>query len=72
MFCVPVPLMERQWVVSIFHAKRVILTMGVYSPVIARERLVIGMPSPMLKFKLYNANKLPRKVDCMEGTRGFG
>jgi hypothetical protein len=47
LFYVPVPLMEWQGVVSIFHAKRVILTMGVYSLVIARERLVIGMPSPV-------------------------
>jgi hypothetical protein len=48
-FCVPVPLMERQGVVSIFHAKRVILMMSVYSLVLAREGLVIGMPSPMIK-----------------------
>jgi hypothetical protein len=63
--------MERQGVVSIFHAKRVILTMGVYSLVIARERLVIGMPSPVIKMKKYIMNKLPQKVDCMEVTRGF-
>jgi hypothetical protein len=44
--------MEQQWVVSIFHAKRVILMMGVYSLVIARERLVIGMPSPVVKIEL--------------------
>jgi hypothetical protein len=37
MFCVPGPLMERHGVVSIFHAKRVILMMGVYSLVLARE-----------------------------------
>ena len=29
-FCVPVPLMRRQGVIVIFHAKRVILTMSVY------------------------------------------
>ena len=71
-FCVPVPLMMRQGVANIFHARCVILTMSVYSLVIARERAVIGMPSPMLKIELYNANKLPQKVDCMEGTRAFG
>ena len=64
--------MERQGVVSIFHAKRVILEMSVYSLVIAQERLVFGMPSPMLKSKSYNANKLPRKVVGMEGTCEFG
>ena len=37
LFCVPVLLMERQWVVSIFHAKRVILMTSVYSLVLARE-----------------------------------
>ena len=46
LFCVPVPLMKWQGVVSIFHVKRVILMMGVYSLVIARERAVIGMPNP--------------------------
>ena len=51
LFCVPVPLMERQGMVSIFHAKRVILEMSVYSLIIARERLVFGMPSPMLKIE---------------------
>jgi hypothetical protein len=51
LFCVPVPLMERQGVISIFHAKRVILTTSVYSLVIAREGLVIGMPGPMIKRK---------------------
>ena len=50
-FCVPVPLMERQGAVSIFHAKRVILKMSVYSLVIARERLVIGMPSPVIQMR---------------------
>ena len=49
LFCVPVPLMERQGAVSIFHAKRVILMMSVYSLVLAREGLVIGMPSPIIK-----------------------
>jgi len=52
LFCVPGPLMERQGAVSIFHAKRVILEMSVYSLVIARERLVIGMPSPVVKIEL--------------------
>jgi hypothetical protein len=51
MFCVPVPLMERQGAVSIFHAKRVILKMSVYSLIIARERLVIGTLSPIIKIK---------------------
>ena len=36
-FCVLVPLMERQGVANIFHARCVILRMGVYSLVIARE-----------------------------------
>ena len=56
MFCVPVPLMKRQGVVSIFHVKRVILTMSVYSLVIARERVVIGMPSPLKKQKNNETN----------------
>jgi hypothetical protein len=43
--------------------------MSVYSLVIAREGLVFGMPSPMIKKK---SNKLPRKVVGMEGTREFG
>ena len=60
LFCVPVPLMERHGVVSIFHAKRVILTMGVYSLVIARERLVIGMPSHVKK--IYNETNSPGKL----------
>ena len=37
LFCVPVPLMKRQGVANIFHARWVILTMSVYSLVIARE-----------------------------------
>jgi len=41
--------MERQGAVSIFHAKRVILMMSVDSLVLAREGLVIGMPSPIIK-----------------------
>src|SRR3990170_6814755 len=36
-FCVPVSLMKRQGVANIFHARCVILTMSVYSLVIARE-----------------------------------
>src|SRR3989337_2086233 len=36
-FCVPVPLMRRKGVANIFHARWVILTMSVYSLVIARE-----------------------------------
>src|SRR3989337_842673 len=36
-FCVPVPLMKRQGVANIFHARCVILKMSVYSLVIARE-----------------------------------
>jgi hypothetical protein len=59
--------------VNIFHAKRVILMTGVYSLVIPQERLVIGMPSPVIKSKQkYNKNKLRRKVDCLVGTREFG
>ena len=61
LFCVPVPLMKRQGVVSVFHAKWVTLTMGVYSLVIARERLVIGMPSPMIKTKNNETNS-PAKL----------
>ena len=49
LFCVPGPLMEQQGAVSIFHAKRVILMMSVYSLILAREGLVIGMPSPEIK-----------------------
>ena len=49
LFCVPGPLMERQGVVSIFPAKKVILLMSVYSLVLAREGMVIGMPSPKIK-----------------------
>jgi predicted permease len=56
LFCVPVPLIKRQGVVSVFHDKWVTLTMGVYSLVIARERLVIGMPSPMIKMKNNETN----------------
>ena len=37
LFCVPEPLMERQGAVSIFHVKRVILMMSVYSLVLTRE-----------------------------------
>ena len=37
LFCVPVPLMKRQGVANIFHARCVILKMSVYSLVIARE-----------------------------------
>jgi len=62
MLCVPVPLMERQGVVSIFHAKRVILTMGVYSFVIAWERLAIAMPSPIIKMKKSNETNSTTKL----------
>ena len=34
MFCMPKSLMKRQGAVSIFHARSVILTMSVYSPVL--------------------------------------
>jgi len=37
LFCVPVPLARRWGVAGIFHARCVILTMSVYSLVIARE-----------------------------------
>ena len=37
-FCVPGLFIERQEVVGIFHDKRVILKMGVYSFTIAREK----------------------------------
>ena len=37
LFCVPVPLMKRKGVANIFHARCVILTMSVYSLVIAQE-----------------------------------
>ena len=36
-FCVPVPLMKRQGVANIFHARCVILKMSIYSLIIARE-----------------------------------
>ena len=58
MFCVPGPLMERQGVVSIFRAKRVILMMSVYSLVLAWEGPVIGMPCPMIKIT-NNKTNLP-------------
>src|SRR3989337_2613731 len=49
-FCVPIPLMKRQGVANIFHARCVILMMSVYSLVIARESgKVLGMPSPEMK-----------------------
>ena len=38
--------------VSIFHAKQVILMMSVYSIVLARDGLVIGIPSPMIKIAI--------------------
>jgi hypothetical protein len=42
--------MKQQGVANIFHARCVILTMSVYSLVIARESdKVIGMPSPEMK-----------------------
>jgi len=56
-FCVPVPLMKRQGVANIFHARYFILKMSVYSLVIAREcGKVIGMPSPEMNylFMLFN------------------
>ena len=62
LFCVPGPLMERQGAVSIFHAKRVILKMSVYSLVIARERLVIGMPSPIIKKKKNIIKQCPPEI----------
>ena len=49
LFCVSGPLMERQGVVNIFHVKRVILMMSVYSLILAREGLVTGMLSLMMK-----------------------
>ena len=61
MFCVLVPLMDRQGAVNIFNAKRVILTMSVYSLVITRERLVIGMPSPIIKIKKILIKQTPPK-----------
>ena len=36
------------------------------------ERLVIGMSSLVIKIKKNIINKLPRKVNCLEATRGFG
>ena len=52
--CVPVPLMKRQGVVDILHARYVILKMSVYSLDIAREcGKVIGMPSPEMKKNIY-------------------
>ena len=41
--------MERQEVVSIFHAKRVILRMSVIHSPSHEKRAVIGMPSPKLQ-----------------------
>ena len=43
--------MERQEVVDIFHAKQVILKSSVYSLAIARQKAVIGMPSPKLQIE---------------------
>ena len=64
--------MERQGVLSIFHAKWVILMMSVYSLVLAREGLVRGMPSPKIKKLQIIKQNSPRIVVGMEGTRGFG
>ena len=41
--------MERQEVVDIFHAKRVILMSSAYSLASHEKRAVIGIPSPELK-----------------------
>jgi hypothetical protein len=42
--------MEWQEVVDIFHAKRIILLMSVYSPIIALEKSgKKGIPSPKVK-----------------------
>jgi hypothetical protein len=42
--------MRQKGVANIFHARRVILTMSVYSLVIAQESgKVIGMPSPEME-----------------------
>ena len=60
--------MERQEVVGIFHAKRVILRSSVYSLAIAREKGGnIGMPSPKLQTRkrvnlLNNQTKTPNGV----------
>ena len=71
-FCVPVPLMKQQGVANIFHARCVILTMSVYSLVIARESgKVIGMPSPEMKKKMMIIINSLESVG-MEGTRGYG
>ena len=58
-FCVPVPLMKREGVANIFHARYVILKMSDYSLVITLEcGKVIGMPSlEMKKIFMLSNNK---------------
>ena len=46
LFFVPGPLMQQQGLVSIFHAKWVIVMMSVYSLIVAREGPVIWMLGP--------------------------
>ena len=63
--------MERQEVAGIFHAKRVILRMSVYSLPSHEKRAVIGIPSPELKIAIIKQNS-PGLLIGMDGTRGFG
>ena len=65
---------RRRGVAGAFHARCVILTMSVYSFVIAREyEKVLGMPSPEMKneFTLYCQIINSLESVGMEGTRGY-
>ena len=73
-FCVLVPLMKRQGVANIFHARCVILNMSVYSLVIAREYVkVLGMPSREMKKKFTLCCQIINSLESvgMEGIRGY-
>ena len=61
---------------NIFHARCVILTMSVYSLVIAREysKGIIGMPSPEMKNEFILCCQIINSLESvgMEGTREYG
>ena len=74
-FCVLVPLMKRQGVDNIFHARCVIPTMSVYSLVTAQSKAkVLGMPSPEMKNEFTLCCQIINFLESvgMEGTRGYG
>src|SRR3990170_8408100 len=63
--------MERQEVVGIFHAKRVILRSSIYSLIIAREKS--GKRDSQSRNQKLQINKQnsPRIDVCLDGTHGF-